>query len=196
MSECIKRQKVVKRGKNGIDTRFRCMNKQCGVHGEEVDDGVCSRCPVKVLLHERPCKKPSEIAITDPNNVGPPVTTDELVNVSDDEIKEMIEDAGLDIEDINKPMKIEGTSLPPEYPPMTMQMWTYKEALLRWAKAGRPKRTQEEVEQLHSQFCSKCDWYDKEQSRCKGCGCKVTTGGLAVFNKLKMATEKCPKGNF
>lgn len=195
MSECIKRQKVVKRGPEGTETRFRCMNKRCGMHGEEVDDGVCSRCPVVVLLHKRPCK---DVVPHDPVNEGPPVTTDEMLNVSDDEIKQMIEEAGLDMSEVEKAdVTPKGTGEnPPDYPPMTMQMWTYKEALLRWAKAGRPKRTQEEVEQLHSQFCSKCEWYDKEQSRCKGCGCKVTLGGLAVFNKLKMKTEKCPKGNF
>lgn len=193
MSECIKRQKVVKRGSNGVETRFRCMNKHSGVHSQEVDDGVCSRCPVKVLLHQRPCK---EVVATDPHNIGPPVTTDEMINVTDEEIKQMIEDAGLDISDINKTEKIGESELPPDYPPMSMQMWTYKEALIRWAKAGRPKRTQEEVERIHSTLCKPCEWYDAEQERCRGCGCKVTTGGLAIFNKLKMATEKCPKGKF
>lgn len=88
-------------------------------------------------------------------------------------------------------------SIPPEevpnYPAMSMQMWLYKEALVRWNKAGRPVRSAEEVEEIITAHCKPCDWYDAEAKRCKGCGCKVTTSSVAVFNKAKMLTEHCPK---
>lgn len=82
----------------------------------------------------------------------------------------------------------------PNYPTMSMQMWLYKEALVRWNKAGRPTRSAEEVDKLLTTHCQPCDWYDTDAKRCKGCGCKISSSSVAIFNKLKMATEKCPKG--
>jgi hypothetical protein len=119
-----------------------------------------------------------------------------MIDVSDAEVIEMIKDAGMKVEDIDKAQtKIAvDRGMTPQYPALSMQLWTYKEALIKWNKAGRPKRTQEEVEYIHSTFCaSGCEWYDKDAQRCKGCGCAVTIGSLAVFNKIKMGTEHCPK---
>lgn len=183
MLPCDKQQKNVKRTRNL--TFYRCMNKRCGVFGQEVDERVCSSCPVRVLAHKRPCAKRTPF-------VSPVVTTKEILDVSDATTMEMIKDAGMDVKDFNQ----EDSEIPPNYPPVSMQLWTYKEALIKWNKAGRPTRTKEEVERIHRDICSPCEWYDKEKQRCKGCGCKVTVGSIAVFNKLKMATEKCPKGLF
>jgi hypothetical protein len=166
------------------------MNKQSGLHAQEVDEGICSRCLVRVVKHKRPCGKiPSRLVL-------PPATPQEIIDVTDPEIIEMVKDSGMDIGDITKAQtKIIGNGeLPPNYPPISMQLWTYKEALIKWHKAGRPKRTQEEVEYIHSTFCaSGCEWYDEDAQRCKGCGCAVTVGSLAVLNKIKMGTEHCPK---
>jgi hypothetical protein len=115
-----------------------------------------------------------------------------MLSFSDTDIREMILEAGLDIEEFDRPLKVEGDS-PPKYPPLSMQAWLYKEALIRWNKAGRPKRTQEEVAGILETHCKKCDWYDPEQLRCRGCGCKVTDSAFAILNKIKMATEHCPK---
>jgi hypothetical protein len=121
------------------------------------------------------------------------------MNFSDDDVKAMMSEAGLEPEDFDRPLVDTGL-MPPNYPPLTMQMWTYKEALIRWSKAGWPKRTQEEVQEILNTCCNPpgrpCDWYDPEQKRCKGCGCKVTESSIAIFNKLKMATEHCPKDKF
>lgn len=191
MLPCEKRQQIVKRGQEGSLTLFRCLNKQCGEHGQIIDEGICSRCPVRVVKHTRPCRNA--------NHKQPeprPVTNQEMLDVSDAEVMQMIEEAGLDAKDFDKAQWIGDGELPPNYPPISMQLWTYKEALIRWNKAGRPTRTQEEVEHIHKTCCEPCEWYDKEQQRCKGCGCKVTVGAIAVFNKLKMATEVCPRGRF
>lgn len=83
----------------------------------------------------------------------------------------------------------------PDYPSMSMQLHNYKEAILRWTRAGKPTRDDEEVKRIVDTICSKnCNWYDPKKKRCKGCGCKVTTGAMAIFNKVKMATEHCPRG--
>jgi hypothetical protein len=119
----------------------------------------------------------------------PTVTSEEMAAISDDEVRGLLVEAGMDVADLDKVQSGEAI----HYPAMPMQLWTYKEALIRWYKAGRPKRTQEEVEQIHSEHCKPCEWYDKDSSRCKGCGCAVTTGSIAVFNKIKMGTEHCPK---
>jgi hypothetical protein len=120
----------------------------------------------------------------------PPVTDQEMIDVTDPEVMEMIADAGLDTRALEK--RPDGT-----YPPMSIQLWSYKEALIKWKKAGRPKRSQEEVERLHSTFCAApCEWYDEKWGRCKGCGCAVSVGSWAIFNKLAMETEHCPKAKF
>jgi hypothetical protein len=81
----------------------------------------------------------------------------------------------------------------PEIPGIGQQLATYWKALKKWIAAGRPERSDAEVEQIHAQHCSKCDWYDAESKRCKGCGCKVKAAGAAMMNKIKMATEHCPR---
>jgi len=68
------------------------------------------------------------------------------------------------------------------------------EAVMRWNSAGRPTRTDEEVGRILETICKPCSWYDPEKKRCRGCGCTVSTSSIAVANKLKMATEKCPRG--
>jgi hypothetical protein len=123
-----------------------------------------------------------------------PVTPQEMIDVTDSEIMEMIQDAGFSVEDVENSQTIDRGKLPPHYPPISLQLWSYKEALIKWNKAGRPTRTQEEVEKIHEEFCDvPCEWYDTDQKRCRGCGCKVTVGSIAILNKLKMATEHCPK---
>lgn len=73
---------------------------------------------------------------------------------------------------------------------LTKKALNYSTALKKWVAAGRPTREKKEVTRIHS-ICTKCDWYDK--GNCKGCGCKVSQSNVAVMNKIKMATEHCPK---
>ena len=68
----------------------------------------------------------------------------------------------------------------------------YAVALTRWIAAGRPIRTDEEVEEIVA-ICEDCDKYKTDEKRCRVCGCGVSTGGLAIFNKARLATERCPK---
>lgn len=79
----------------------------------------------------------------------------------------------------------------PEFPKLSTQLSNYWHAVKQWIIAGRPERTDAEVKQIHEDFCVKCDWYDSQ--RCRGCGCAVKPEGMAIFNKIKMASEHCPK---
>jgi hypothetical protein len=66
-------------------------------------------------------------------------------------------------------------------------------AFAQWTAAGRPSRPDTEVERIFHQFCKTCDWFDPDKQICRGCGCRVAEGGYAVQNKIKMATENCPR---
>jgi len=84
-------------------------------------------------------------------------------------------------------------SEPPEPPGLVRRAISYTEALARWAAAGRPERPAKEVERIFHQHCKTCKWYDPQKQICRGCGCRVADNGYAVLNKIKMATENCPR---
>ena len=84
-------------------------------------------------------------------------------------------------------------SEPPEPPGLVRRAISYTEALARWTAAGRPERPDKEVERIFHQHCKTCRWYDPEKQICRGCGCRVAENGYAVLNKIKMATEDCPR---
>jgi hypothetical protein len=83
---------------------------------------------------------------------------------------------------------------PKKYPSLTRQAENYAIALAKWTAAKFPVRTNEEIKFIFSQHCAKCDWFDLKKKRCKNCGCRVTTSSIAIVNKIKMATEHCPRG--
>lgn len=169
MVKCIKRQKVIKKGTE----LFRCLNDASHHHGEQVNDEVCAVCPVQMLRKERACKKRKP-----PKSPPPPAISDE-------------ETVKLLIEDFNEDITVEEVK---KYPPLYEQLLSYKGALSEWVKAGKPTRTQQEVEKIIEKFCKKCDWYDRKAHRCKGCGCKVSKSSIAIINKVKMGNQHCPKG--
>lgn len=82
---------------------------------------------------------------------------------------------------------------PKEYPALATELTNYVHAVKDWVAKGRPVRTDEEIIAIHTQYCVQCDWYDVDQQRCKGCGCKTRAEGAALLNKIKMSTQHCPK---
>ena len=74
----------------------------------------------------------------------------------------------------------------------TKKLSNYRKAIVKWISAGRPVRSDEEVERIYNQFCNSCEF--KLNRSCILCGCKVNKAKSALFNKIKMATEECPKG--
>lgn len=91
--------------------------------------------------------------------------------------------------------QLDGTFNPeaPQTPALTAQAKNYWKAVKKWISAGRPVRSDEDVKKIHANYCLQCDWYDKQVQRCKGCGCKVRPSGAALLNKVRMATEHCPR---
>jgi hypothetical protein len=81
----------------------------------------------------------------------------------------------------------------PNFPHAAKLLENYWKAVSGWIAAGRPVRTGKEVKRVYNDFCASCDWYDPESQRCKGCGCSVKPKGIALLNKIKMATEHCPR---
>jgi hypothetical protein len=90
-------------------------------------------------------------------------------------------------------MKEAGEDGVPDFPGAAQLVSNYWKAVKRWIAAGRPTRSAEEVKTIHADFCSTCNWYDEESQRCKGCGCSVKPKGIAILNKIEMATEHCPQ---
>lgn len=65
-------------------------------------------------------------------------------------------------------------------------------AIVKWTKAGRPIRSDEEVEKIYREICKPCDQFADD--RCKVCRCGVKASGMSVLNKIKLATEHCEGG--
>lgn len=85
----------------------------------------------------------------------------------------------------------------PTLPGLLTRAANWTAAVAGWVAAGRPERSDEEVERIYNTFCAgkpPCRWFEPEKKRCVGCGCNVTDHGPAVLNKIKMATQKCPRG--
>lgn len=78
-------------------------------------------------------------------------------------------------------------------PSVTAQLSSYAAAVSRWLAAGRPVRSDEQVGELLA-ICqdNRCGKY--RDGQCLACGCRVNSSGWALANKLRMATESCPKG--
>jgi hypothetical protein len=69
---------------------------------------------------------------------------------------------------------------------------TWAEAVAEWIVAGRPVRHDAEIQNIYKVFCTTCPLFHKDS--CRGCDCNVRSEGWAIFNKIKMATEHCPRG--
>jgi hypothetical protein len=81
----------------------------------------------------------------------------------------------------------------PEPPGLVRRALSYAEALAQWTAAGRPERSDKDVEHIFTAFCKPCRWFHRHRQICRGCGCRVADKGFAITNKIKMATEHCPR---
>ena len=81
------------------------------------------------------------------------------------------------------------TVKPPGYFDMA---YRYTRALSRWIKAGRPVRSEEDINRIFETACEPCEARDPERSFCRHCGCRVNLSPSAMMNKIAMATEECP----
>jgi len=72
------------------------------------------------------------------------------------------------------------------------QAATYATAVARWMAAGRPERSQAEVDRIYHTLCVRCEHITETGDQCRKCGCRLSTDRPALLNKIKMATEHCP----
>ena len=68
------------------------------------------------------------------------------------------------------------------------QLYSYLEAKARWAAAGFPVPSPEELRKREL-TCFTCIWHDHKRDGCRICGCGDTGGSLS--EKRGMATEQC-----
>lgn len=66
----------------------------------------------------------------------------------------------------------------------------YATAIAKWIAAGRPTRTQEQIDAILAEHCGPCEHYSG--TACKLCGCRINKSLEAWRNKLAMGTESCP----
>jgi len=88
------------------------------------------------------------------------------------------------------------TKAPRKTPGVLRRVISYAEAVIEWTAAGRPERSDEEVQRIFCHYCEPCKRFDPSQRICLDCGCRVTDGRFALLNKIKMATQHCPKGKW
>lgn len=80
-------------------------------------------------------------------------------------------------------------------PPVSRKVVSYAKAMARWIKAGRPVRSDAEVERIFDTICKPCQDFNSRGS-CGICGCKVRRRGSALLNKIRQATQSCPKSKW
>lgn len=79
-------------------------------------------------------------------------------------------------------------------PKSLLQMWKkWRRAIKKWKKAGKPKRTDEEVAQI-IEICSQCEHLGIRFGLmyCEKCTCSLGKSQYGSLNKARMATESCP----
>ena len=76
----------------------------------------------------------------------------------------------------------------------------YANAQHKWRAAGKPLRTEEEINHIFNNICVPCEHFLKKNAtsgRCKLCGCCTSSNpqpmlGIVETNKIAMSTENCP----
>ena len=69
-------------------------------------------------------------------------------------------------------------------------------AVARWELAGKPIRTDTEINAILVEHCTPCSFFNGEVCTHKLCGCPLKAGGEGWRNKLAWATESCPIGKW
>ena len=79
-----------------------------------------------------------------------------------------------------------------DYPDFWEQIEGFKkfaESVDQGAKEGKGILVPEEVSKLRLEECGRCDYYDKQQNRCRKCGCYMKV-------KVKFVNTSCPVGKW
>ena len=79
-----------------------------------------------------------------------------------------------------------------DYPDFWTQVEGFKkfaESVNQGAKEGKGILVPEEVSKLRIEECERCDYFDKQQTRCRKCGCYMKV-------KVKFTNTACPIGKW
>lgn len=185
MLECRKRQVERRKG----ETIHRCVNKQAEAYRQPVDNSICSQCPVRVIADKQKPKyaKKSQPSLPVVQDSGYPACE---FRINAGGLRCGVTGLGVDQEICNRCAKDSKM----ETPNLMQKAVSYAKAVRRWVAAGKPERTQEEVEAIYEEHCSKCAMF--QNGVCNSCGCPASTDQPPLRNKLRMATEACPLGRF
>lgn len=181
MKDCRKRQ-VERRGDS---VQHRCVHKQAGAYRQPVDASVCDTCPLRVFIEN---KNPKITGLPIVDTSGYPSC--EFRTRGSPEVVCGVTNLPVTIDQCNrcaKESKMEAARFPEK-------IVNYVTALRRWVATGKPERTDEEIEKLYDDHCSKCSMF--QNGVCNSCGCPASKDQPAIRNKLRMATEECPLGQF
>lgn len=77
-------------------------------------------------------------------------------------------------------------------PSLVIRGWNFTVAMTRWVIAGRPRRSQTEIDERLA-ICQECPFL--ENNICTKCGCACVEENQ-IMNKLVLATEVCPEGRW
>lgn len=92
--------------------------------------------------------------------------------------------------------------------PSTSKVQRFTKAVSRWIAAGKPERTDEQVDAILRDHCSMCELFKDSRCTHRDCGCQVRSSAgekipligwllpRGMLNKLRMATERCPAGKW
>lgn len=80
-------------------------------------------------------------------------------------------------------------------PSFVRRVRNFARATSRYVVAGRPQRSEIEINEILETHCKTCEYYDGQICTHKDCGCPVARAGR-WRNKLAWATESCPIGKW
>jgi hypothetical protein len=96
----------------------------------------------------------------------------------------------------NSPVTKSDPSRRPIRPSHFRRITSFATSVSRWVAAGRPIRSEQRVAEIFTQHCRPCQHFKPGRSDAEGkcglCGCRLRSEA-GVMNKIKMATEGCPK---
>ena len=82
-----------------------------------------------------------------------------------------------------------------EKPPLITQAINYTKAVVKHIATGAETRTDKEVEERLN-MCKDCNYYNSEKQFCRLCGCNCNLHKSPFVNKLRMKSQKCPRGKW
>jgi hypothetical protein len=202
--KCDKRQREIVKG----EEQHRCVHPESEVKNLIVDEKVCTECPL-LKLKIKTCKdrqREARMAKAEAYFRRPPPSegsTLQSLDLQPGFVPCPFRQGGKEPK-----CQVTGLGVTPETcercseeareqeASLGKKMSNYFWAVRKWVQSGRPTRTEEEIKNLFENHCKQCERYDKKKHACKSCGCLVSTDSTPLRNKLAMATEGCPLGQF